>query len=119
MQREVEQPRGGGRGRRGDGVHAADHVPGVLCHRRCSRVRRPALRHYRGLPEDGHQALVGRDPRPGGPHQGRQDPEEQEAGPPHDAHRGGGVFAVLGTMAGLITYHVKLKLRSGSLSGLS
>ena len=105
----MEQPRG--RGRPGDRVPLADHVPGVLCHRRGPRVRRPAVRHHRRLPEDGHQALVGRDPRPGGPHQGRQDPEEQEAGPAHDAHRGGGVFAVLGTMAGLITYHCQARVQ--------
>lgn len=105
MQCEVEQPPrhrlGGGLGVPGHRVPATDHVPGVLHRRRCPRVRCPTVRHHHRLPEDGHQALVGRDPRPGGPQQGRQDPQEQEAGPAHDAHRGGGVLAVLGSMAGL------------------
>ena len=105
LQRKVEQPRGRrhGRGRRnpGDGVPVAYYVPGVLRHHRGARVHCPAVCHHRGLPQDGSQAVVGGDPGPGGPYQGRQDPEEQEEGPAHDAHRGGGVLAVLGSMAGL------------------
>ena len=105
LQREVEQPPwrrlGGGLGGPGHRVPATDYVPGVLHRRRCPRVRCPTVRHHHRLPEDGHQALVGRDPRPGGPQQGWQDPQEQEAGPAHDAHRGGGVLTVLGSMAGI------------------
>ena len=120
MQRKVEQSRGRGHGRSrgnpGDGVPTADHVPGVLCHHRGSRVHRPAVCHHRGLPQDGPQAVVVRDPGSGGPHQGRQDPEEQEEGPAHDAHRGGGVLFVLGTMAGLILFICQATRQAGHMS---
>ena len=118
MQCKVEQPRGRGHGRcrgnHGDRVPAADYVPGVLRHHCGAGVHCPAVCHHRGLPQDGSQAVVGRDSGPGGPHQGRQDPEEQEEGPAHDAHRGGGVLAVLASMAGhsLISFYSQAQVKS-------
>ena len=68
--------------------------------------------------QNGNQAVVGGDPRPGGPVQGRQDPQEQEeggdaceddddcddddvAGAEDDDGRGVGLLHVLAALAGL------------------